>query len=67
MNTIARVGVDLAKQIFQVHAVDESGKVITNRAVARGKFAEWCAQLPAGCLVAIVKESDPNRGRSHAT
>lgn len=57
MNTIARVGVDLAKQILQVHAVDESGKVITNRALARGKFAEWCAHLPAGCLVAMEASS----------
>lgn len=35
MNAIARVGVDLAKQVLQVHAVDASGKVITNRAGAR--------------------------------
>ena len=37
MNTISRVGVDLAKQVIQVHAVDASGKVITNRALARTK------------------------------
>lgn len=53
MNAIARVGVDLAKNALQVHAVDLGGTVVANRALARGKFIEWCAQLPAGCLVAM--------------
>lgn len=52
MNAISRVGVDLAKQVMQVHAVDLTGKVVTNRALARSKFIEWCAHLPAGCLPA---------------
>lgn len=38
MNTIAQVGVDLAKHVLQVHAVDSAGNVITNRALARCKF-----------------------------
>lgn len=45
MNTIARVGVDLAKHVLQVHAVDSAGNVLTNRALARGKFVEWCVHL----------------------
>jgi transposase len=53
MNKITRVGVDLAKRVIQVHAVDSAGKVITAKALARGKFVDWCAQLPAGCLVAM--------------
>jgi transposase len=57
MNTIARVGVDLAKHVLQVHAVDSAGNVITNRALARGKFVEWCVQLPSGCLVAMEASS----------
>lgn len=40
MNTIARVGVDLAKHVLQADAVDSTGNVITNRALARGKFVE---------------------------
>ena len=31
MNTITRVGIDLAKYLIQVHAVDAAGKVVTNR------------------------------------
>ena len=37
MNTITRVGIDLAKYLIQVHAVDGAGKVVTNRAVKREK------------------------------
>lgn len=53
MQTIIRVGVDIAKNVLQVHAVDAQGKVVTNRTIQRSKFLAWCAQLPAGCLVAM--------------
>lgn len=53
MSEITRVGVDLAKNLIQVHAVDAAGKVVTNRQLPRNKFIEWCVQLPAGCLVAL--------------
>ena len=35
MSEITRVGVDLAKNVIQVHGVDATGKVIANRALAR--------------------------------
>ena len=57
MNVISRVGVDLAKQVIQVHGVDAAGKVAANRALARGKFIEWCVHLPAECLVAMEASS----------
>jgi transposase len=50
---IARVGVDLAKQVIQVHAVDTTGRRVVARALKRDQFLAWCAQLPAGCLVAM--------------
>ena len=50
---IARVGVDLAKNVIQVHAVDGAGKRVVARAFRREQFVAWCAQLPAGCLVAM--------------
>lgn len=53
----ARVGVDLAKQVIQVHAVDAHGRVITSRALRRDQFLPWCAQLPTGCLVAMEASS----------
>ena len=53
MSEITRVGVDLAKAVIQVHAVDAAGKLVTNRQLSRDKFLPWCAQLPPGCLVAM--------------
>ena len=52
-----RVGVDLAKRVIQVHAVNAAGKVQTTRALRREQFIEWCAQLPAGCMVAMEASS----------
>lgn len=57
MSEITRVGVDLAKNVIQVHAVDSSGKLITNRALSRDKFMSWCAQLPACVLIAMEASS----------
>ena len=50
---IVRVGVDLAKNVIQVHAVDASGRRVVARAIKRDQFLAWCAQLPAGCVVAM--------------
>lgn len=50
---VVRVGVDLAKHVIQVHAVDAAGRVVTAKALARDKFLPWCAQLPPGCVVAM--------------
>jgi transposase len=52
-----RVGADLAKRVIQVHAVDDAGRVVCSRALARDKFMGWCAQLPAGCTVAMETSS----------
>jgi transposase len=53
MSEITRVGVDLAKQVIQVHGVDATERVIIARGMTRQKFVAWCAQLPAGCVVAM--------------
>ena len=52
-----RVGVDLAKRVIQVHAVDGVCRVLTSRALQRDRFIEWCARLPAGCVVAMEASS----------
>ena len=44
---------DLAKNVIQVHAVDATGRRVTARSIKRDQFLAWCAQLPAGCLVAM--------------
>lgn len=53
MLMIVRVGVDLAKNLIQVHAVDAAGRRVVARAFKRDQFFGWCEQLPAGCLVAM--------------
>ena len=50
---IARVGVDLAKNVIQVHAVDGAGRRVVSRALKRDQFVAWCAELPQGCVVAM--------------
>ena len=51
------VGVDLAKRVIQVHAVNAIGRMVSGRALARDKFIEWCVMLPAGCIVAMEASS----------
>src|SRR3546814_6067507 len=57
MAQIVRVGVDLSKTVLQIHAVDDAGATIVNRAVSRERFFEWCIQLPEGCAVAMEASS----------
>ena len=57
MTEITRVGADLAKNVIQIHAVDAAGKVVSNRPLPRDKFMPWCAQQPAGALIAMEASS----------
>jgi transposase len=50
---MARVGVDLAKNLIHVHAVDAAGRRVVARPLKRDQFVVWCAQLPPDCLVAM--------------
>jgi transposase len=50
---VARVGVDLAKHVIQVHAVDAAGRKVVSKSIKRDGFVAWCAQLPPGCVVAM--------------
>lgn len=49
---IMRVGVDLAKQVFQLHGVDERGKGVLKRKLKRSEMAVFFQQLPP-CIVAM--------------
>jgi transposase len=51
--TIVHVGIDLAKNVFAVHAVDEHGKpALVRPAVPRAKLHELIASLPP-CTIAM--------------
>lgn len=49
---ITTVGIDLAKNVFQVHAVDERGKTVLKKQLKRGQVAEFFANLPV-CLIGM--------------
>jgi transposase len=43
----ARIGLDIAKRWFQIHAVDESGREVVNRKLPRDKILSFLSALPA--------------------
>ena len=46
MGEITTVGLDLAKQVFQVHAVDGAGQVVLRKSLRRGQVLTFFAGLP---------------------
>ncbi len=51
MNDVVTVEIDLAKNVFAVHGVDATGRVVLRRIVTRAKLPELVARLPR-CLIA---------------
>ena len=49
---LIRVGLDIAKRVFQVHGVDESGRVRVSKKLSRKQVLEFFVQLPV-CLVGL--------------
>ena len=52
MSTIALIGLDLAKSIFQLHGEDSQGNVVLKKRLTRAQLAEFFAQLEP-CIVAM--------------
>lgn len=52
MNQISIVGIDLAKHVFQLHAVDAQGHKVFNKTVRRDQLRLTLSQLPP-CRVAM--------------
>lgn len=52
VSVVTRVGLDLAKHVFQVHAVDSDGKVIVAKALHRRDVLPFFAAQPP-CLVGM--------------
>lgn len=51
-NEVAFLGIDLAKQSFQLHGVDSNGEVILKKPVTRKNLCKVVAQLPT-CIIGI--------------
>ena len=52
MEEINTAGVDLAKSIFQVHAIDAAGRIVVQKALKRQQLVTFFAKLPP-CLVGL--------------
>jgi len=51
-NELAFLGIDLAKQSFQLHGINRDGRTILKKKLSRKKLSEFIAQLPA-CTIGI--------------
>jgi transposase len=49
---VTTVGLDLAKNVFQVHGVDAEGKVVITRQLRRTQMIEFFSKLPS-CLIGM--------------
>jgi transposase len=52
MTQITRIGLDLAKSVFEVHGVDAQEQVAVRRSLRRNQVLSWFAKLPP-CLIGI--------------
>ena len=49
---VTTIGIDLAKHVFQVHAVDAAGKIVVRKALRRAQVLPFFSKLPP-CLVGM--------------
>jgi transposase len=49
---VTRIGLHIAKQIFELHGVDRHGRVAIRKTLRRERVLEYFSQLPA-CEVAL--------------
>ena len=51
MNDVTTIGLDLAKNVFQVHGVDASGETVIRRQLRRLQVIQFFSTLPPLLLV----------------
>jgi transposase len=49
---VTTIGLDIAKSVFQVHGIDEQGRAVLRKRLARAKVREFFAQLPP-CVIGL--------------
>jgi len=52
MNEISVIGLDFAKNVFQVHAVNEAGTVVLRKRLSRSQMPRFFAKL-SPCLIGM--------------
>ena len=50
--TVARIGIDLAKTVFEIHGVDERDKAVIRKTLRRDEVVRFFANMPP-CLIAM--------------
>ncbi|WP_439400545.1 hypothetical protein ACRQ5Q_43560 (plasmid) [Bradyrhizobium sp. PMVTL-01] len=56
MGNITAIGLDLAKNVFQVHAVDEAGSVVMRKRLRRGQvLLAWHKDNPVSQRLATIR------------
>lgn len=58
MRNVTTIGVDLAKNTFQLHGVDAHGKIVLRRTLRRDQVVTFFANLPE-CLVGMEACASP--------
>ncbi len=73
MNEVITIGLDLAKNVFQVHGVDASGEATIRRRLGRRQVMPFFNKLPP-CLIGVeacatshhwARELQPDRAPTH--
>ena len=52
MTEVSTIGIDIAKSVFQVHAVDGEGEIVIRRQLRRRQVLPFFKKLPP-CLVGM--------------
>ena len=52
MGKITTVGIDLAKSVFSVHAIDEEGQVVLRKSITRARLMSLAGQWPV-CTIGM--------------
>ena len=53
LSSVAVVGLDLAKHVFQIHAVDRDGCVVVAKPLRRKEVLAFFRSIPPGCLIGL--------------
>jgi transposase len=64
LTAVTRVGLDLAKRVFQVHAVDAKGEMVVARKLTRSQLIPFFAELPPSVVAMEACSSAHHWGRA---
>ena len=68
MNEVTTIGLDLAKNVFQVHGVDASGRAVVRRQLRRSQVLPfWRSKLRALSALKPALPRITGRGRSRSS